>query len=96
MAKEEPPICTTFETQIAIKNVLTKCRQCEEKRKKNNITAQLQEILGQNTDEINKIIKFLKWVWIVQINLEYKKIVNKKLLMYITSNQKNVKKMYSF
>lgn len=60
MAKKGSPTCPTCGTQLIEKYILPECHLYKVQRREKNITDQLYEILGLQTEATGKLVEFLK------------------------------------
>ena len=60
MEKNDPPICQACGVDLTVKHIITECRKYDDMRKKYDISQQIGEALGPDTQSIHNIIQYIK------------------------------------
>lgn len=60
MEKNDPPICEMCGVVYTFKHIITECQKYDDMRKKHQLSQQIGEALGSNTQSITKILQSIK------------------------------------
>jgi len=60
MEKNDPPICEMCGVDLTVKHIITECQKYDDMRKKYDISQQIGEALGPDTQSIHNIIQYIK------------------------------------